>query len=101
MKNVYIILLPLTVFVAVVTSQPLSRACANVENELAANEACLNAIIQVGFFVDGLTDVTRDELNTYCSSTCRDLNLRVSANCNDEVSTIITNSSYNKNIYII
>ena len=88
----YFILLLLTLFVAVLTSQPFSQACTNAENELAADEACLNAIIQVTYFVDGLTDVTRDELNTYCSTTCCDLNLRIATNCDEEVSTIATAS---------
>lgn len=85
----YFILLPLTVLVAVVTSQPFSQACINAENELEAFGACNNAVIQVTNFFIGLTDVTQDDLNTYCSSTCRDLNLQLATNCADEVSMYV------------
>ena len=82
MRNIYWVLLSLTLFVAVVTSQSL-QACLEARRELADNEPCLNAIIGIRDF-----NVTRGELNTYCSSTCRDLNLRIATNCLDEVSKL-------------
>lgn len=88
MENMlYYVLLPLTLFAAVVTSQSSSQACINAQNALAADEACLNSILQLVYYTNGLNvTLTREDLDTYCSSTCRELNLQASANCDDEVS---------------
>ena len=84
----YYMLLPLTLFVALVASQP--QACEDAQNALAASEECSAANLQVGLFFQGFdVNVTRDELNTYCSETCRNLNLQIIMNCitdQDEVS---------------
>jgi len=88
MKNIYFVLLSLTLFVAIVTSQSL-QACLNAQSELADNQRCSNAIREISNSLDDSSVVvSNDELNSFCLSTCRSLNLQVSRNCADEVSKL-------------
>jgi len=82
----YCVLLLLTLFTAVVFSQTPSQACLNTQEALFANRPCLNAIIQVGESISNNATLPMGDLNTFCSSTCRNLNNQVTIDCDDEVS---------------
>lgn len=92
MKNIiYRALLPVTLFVTAVTSQR-SQACINAGRDLLNNQPCYNAVVRLDNFFDditGTTVVTRDVLNAYCTSTCRNLNLQVLATCANQSEVII------------
>lgn len=92
MKNIYFVLLPLASFVAVVTSQSRSQACSDSVDALLNDETCYSATLLVESYLTGNdVAVTRGDLNGYCSSTCREIYLQVSANCADEVSVLLHN----------
>ena len=54
-----------------------SQACLNAQMELTANQACFQAVVQVG---QG-TGISGSVLEEYCSPTCRDLITRVENEC--------------------
>ena len=67
-------------FIALATSQP--QACDSSQEALAANEECTAASLQVNTYLQGFdVVVSREELNMYCSEICRNLFLRIIADC--------------------
>ena len=86
MKTVYNLLLPLTLFAALVSSQ---QACDDAQDALAANEECTAASLQVNLYLNGFNVVvTREELNMYCSETCRNLYLQIITDCIDDADQV-------------
>ena len=81
------VLLLLTIFAAVATSQT-TQACRDAGNALGANERCVNASFAVRDLVADDIAITTQELNTYCSPDCRVLTNRVLFECSDPDSSI-------------
>ena len=73
----------LALFATVVTSQ-LSQECRDAANALAANERCLNSFHAVDDSISDRTDISIQELNTFCSLDCRDLSSRVVFECQSD-----------------
>ena len=91
-KPCYFLLFFEAMFIALATSQP--QACVSSQEALAANAKCTAANSKVQTYLQRLdgVDVSREDLNMYCSETCRDLNRQIIADCTmdeDEVSWCI------------
>ena len=87
----YCVVLLLTLFATVVTSQT-SQACrdaSNASNAVAANQVCLNALLQVGQSLDNGVAINNKLLNNFCSPSCRALVNRFLIDCANEVSKLL------------
>ena len=77
----------LALFATVVTSQR-SQECLDAANALAANERCLNSFLAVTDSISDRTDISIQELNTFCSLDCRDLSSRAVFECQSDANDI-------------
>ena len=78
---IFIRALPLFLLYGSVFSQdPPSAECLAASTNLASDQACLQATMQVG---QGILNgsFALSDLETYCSETCRDLNAMVAQEC--------------------
>ena len=78
------VLLLLTLFAAVVTSQ-LSQGCIDARTALLGDQVCLAAFNDVERVLIRGADIN-ETLNNFCSSNCRALNSRLATACANEVS---------------
>ena len=60
----YCVVLLLTLFATVVTSQT-SQACMDVSEALATNQVCLSALLQVGQSLDNDVAINNEQLNNF------------------------------------
>ena len=77
----------LALFATVVTSQR-SQECLDAVNALAANERCSNSFLAVTDSISDRTDISIQELNTFCSLDCRDLSSRGVFECQSDANDI-------------
>ena len=87
------VLLLLTLFAAVVTSQ-LSQACTDARTALLADQVCLAATNDAESVLTVGADISDETLNNFCSSNCRALNNRLGTACANEVSIAIDTVVY-------
>ena len=81
----YCAVLLLTCFATVVTSQT-SQACIDANVALAANQVCLTALAQIGQSLDNNATISNEQLNNFCSPSCRTLVDLYLTDCANEVS---------------
>jgi len=81
-RMISLALLSLLFLVNGVVGQSETQACTNAGRALAANQPCLDAVINLAqYFDNDQFRASASELQDYCTPTCRSLNIRVATAC--------------------